>query len=617
MQYAKVVLGLPIDGPFDYIIPADLENKIKPGSRVIIPFGNQKAIGYVVDISSKTKIKKIKNIISCLDEIPIINMNLLNLAKKVSEYYCASWGLAIETQIPLALRRGKKIILGPDKQKEANAPLTENKITLVHCLDSKNKWQNVYLPEIKTALENKKTVIVLFADIIAVSKAQNIIKDKFKSSNITVLLRNHPDELNKWIQIKNGDAEIIIGTRSALFAPLNNLGLIIVDDESAYGYKQDQVPHYNTRESAMMRAELEGAKLILASAFPSLESINLAKKKKIDYRFIPFKDPYPEIKIIDMKGLPVLSARKNIILSKYLENSILENINSKSKVLILINRTGFATMASCLSCGATLKCPRCNTNLVFHYKENILRCHYCNHKITPPKFCPTCKTGYIRYSGAGTEKIESEIARIFPQSKVKLLEYKEGLNLDNADIYISTQSIIKNTDLNFGLIAVLSIDNTLNHPDLRGAEKAFEILIGLTNMTDKKIIIQTSLPEHHIFKALLNKNPDIFYNKELKQRNELKFPPFKHLAVVKLRGIYQDKVEIASKQLFENLKEKSTNSVEIISVNRGWPEKVRGNYYWQILLKSGSAQTIVKFLKTNLTKFKHSGIIVTVDIDPV
>jgi len=622
MQYAKVVLGLPIEGPFDYIIPSDLENRIKPGSRVIIPFGNQKAIGFVIGISAKSKIKKLKYIISCLDKIPVINEKLIELAKKISEYYCTSFGMAIETQVPLVLRRGKKIELDelgvrPQLALSGVRPQGYQEVKLVHCLDVKKRWEKIYLPEIKAALEEKKEVIFLFSDLVAVKKAEKIIKDNFPGKNTLVLLRNQTNELNNWIQIKNNKADIVIGTRSAIFAPMNNLGLIIIDDEAAYGYKQDQAPHYNTREAAMMRAEIEKIKLILSSPAPSLESLQLAKKKKIGYEFIPFKNQYPEIKIIDMKGLPVLSSRRNIILSKYLENSIQENLNAKTKILILINRLGFATLASCLSCGAILKCPRCNTNLVFHYKENILSCHYCNHKIPPPKFCPTCNTGYIRYSGAGTEKIESEIARIFPQAKVKLLEYKESQNLDEADIYISTQSIIKDTDLNFGLIAALSIDNTLNHPDLRSAEKAFDILIGLVGLTDKRIIIQTSLPQHHIFKALLKKDIDVFYNKEIKQRKELKFPPFKHLAIVKLRGIYPDKVEITAKQFFDNLKERSKGSVEILSVNPWWPQKLRGNYYWQILLKASSAKNITKLLKTNLTKFKHSGIIVTVDIDPI
>lgn len=615
MQYAKIIFGLPIEGPFDYSIPKELIGKLKIGSRVLVPFGNQKAIGFLVGFSSKTSIKNIKSIIATPDELPLINLNLLTLAKNISEYYCSSWGQAIETEIPLALRKGKRVTFLKNSNPEIKTFSQET--TLVHCLESKSRWQKSYLPKIKSTLENKKSAIILLADLIAVNKAENLIRENFSDKKIIVLLRNQANELNKWLEIKNSGIDIVIGTRSSLFAPLDDLGLIIIDNEESYGYKQDQVPHYHAREVAFMRGNLENAEIILGSASPSLESMQLVRGKKIKYEFIYSDQGYPEIKIIDMKGLPILSLRRNIILSKYLESAIFQNLNSKGKTLILLNRRGFATMASCASCGAILKCPRCNINLVFHYKDNNLGCHHCNYKISPPKICPGCNTGYIRYAGAGIEKIESEISRIFPQAKVKHLEHQEGANLADADIFIATEGIIKNPGLEFDLVTALSIDNTLNHPDLHSAQHAFNISIGLIGLTRKKLVIQTSLPEHHAFKALIDKNFNLFYDLELAQRKQLGFPPFKHLALIKLRGKYPDKLEMTAKELFDNLLNKKAKSVKVMSLNRPWPEKLRGNYYWQILLKTDSPKKLTKFLKTNLNKFKHSGIIVTVDVDPV
>ena len=263
-----------------------------------------------------------------------------------------------------------------------------------------------------------------------------------------------------------------------------------------------------------------------------------------------------------------------------------------------------------------LKCPRCNINLVYYFKDNILNCHYCNFKMQPPTVCPNCNSGYIRYAGLGTEKIESELSRLFPQAIIKRLDNSKHLDINSADIFISATSIIKETEYYFDLIAVLSIDNSLNRIDFRAAEKAFGLLIGLLRLTDKKIVIQTRLLKHHCFNSLVDKDVSIFYTEELKQRKQLGFPPYKHLAIVKLRAKKEEKVGEASNILFNKLKKYKTKDINIVSVNPGQPSKLRGNFYWQILIKSDNPRKISRFLKIHLKDFSHSGIIVTVDVDP-
>ncbi len=625
MLYAKVVLGLPIEGPFDYIVPEGMRGKIIAGCRVIVSFGRGKKVGYVVKITAKTDIKNLKSISRVIDEIPVLNKNMLLLTKKLSEYYCCSWGEAIETALPQGLRRGRAIELKglPGDVK----PLDSPSISLIHSLDINDKWPKLYFSQIKDTLDKNKSVIILLTDIPSVFKAEKIIKANFNCP-IAVLYRNQPDELKTWLGVKQGRFNIVIGTRSSIFAPLNNLGLVIIENEQAYGYKQDQMPHYHAREVGFMRVNIEKAKLILGSVMPSLESFNLAKKGKIEYKFIPRGQGLPEIKVCDMKGLPVVSARKNIILSKYLADSIFQVVNSvdtvnsgvlqkKGKVLLFLDRLGFATAAFCFNCGMVLKCERCSVNLVFYYKENTLRCHHCNFKMSPPKICPNCSAGYIRYSGAGTEKIESELSRIFPQARVKQLNIIDNFNIDEAEIFISTQAIIKEIGVKFDLIGVLGIDNSLNHMDFRAGEKACDILFGLIGLTDKKIIIQTSLPRHFVFTAFMNNNARLFYDEELKQRRELNFPPYSRLAIIKLRGRKEDKVESNSKALFDNLNKKNDLAIEFLSVNPSYPLKLRGNFCWQILVRSTSAVKISRFLKTHLKNFPHSGIIITVDVDPV
>jgi primosomal protein N' (replication factor Y) len=422
--------------------------------------------------------------------------------------------------------------------------------------------------------------------------------------------------LEEWVKIKEGKADVIIATRSGIFAPVNNLGLIIIDEEQNDVYKQEQVPHYNCREVAFMRVRLQKAKLILGSAQPSLESFYLARKNKIKYIFIPRTRAFPEIKIADTHYLYRGPKQKNIILSKYLEDSIISTLNSKGKILLFLNRKGFATFASCRYCGMVLKCPRCNINLVYYFKDSILKCHYCNFKMQPPTICPNCNSGYIRYAGLGTEKIESELSRLFPQAVIKRLDNSKHLDINAVDIFISATSIIKETQYRFDLTGVLSVDNSLNRIDFRAAEKAFGLLIGLLRLTDKKIVIQTRLLKHHCFNSLVDKDVSIFYTEELKQRKQLGFPPYKHLAIVKLRTKKEERAQVASNILFNKLKKYKTKDINIVSVNPGQPSKLRGNFYWQILIKSDNPREISRFLKIHLKDFSHSGIIVTVDVDP-
>lgn len=614
MLYAKVVFGLPVEGPFDYIIPDSLDKKIKTGCRIIVPFGSRKRLGYVVRLAKKSGIKNIKSILQALDEVPVLNKNMLLLTKRISDYFCCSWGEAIETALPAALRKGKAIAVkkGFKAFKNNHKP----KATLVCGMDIKHRWANIYLDKVREALDNRKSVIILLPDMNTALKIEKIIRSNFNTS-IAAVYRNQPGELKEWIALKEGRVNILIGTRSNIFAPLDNLGLIIIDEEESFVYKQDQVPHYNTREVGFMRSHIDRAALILGSSSPSLESMYLARKNRIEYKLIPRSKKSPEIRTIDMKGLPLFSAKKNIILSKYLEESITHALNTNGKILIFLNRRGFATIAACFSCGTILKCERCNINLVFHYKENSLRCHYCNFRMAPPKICPHCDSGYIRYGGMGTEKIESELSRLFPQSRIRQLDGCDDANIQDAEIFISTQSVIKERELNFDLIAVLSIDNSLNRADLRAGEKAFDILAGLVGLSDKKIVIQTNLPQHHLFKALMNKDMNLFYDQELKQRKELGFPPYRHLALVKLRGKDQERVKSASLSLFEKLKKCNDKSVEVMSLNPGYPSKLRANFYWQVLIRARSPLRISKFLKTHLSDFSRSGIIVTVDVDPL
>ena len=410
----------------------------------------------------------------------------------------------------------------------------------------------------------------------------------------------------------------MVGTRSSIFSPVNNLGLVIIDQEEDQVYKQEQVPHYHAREVALMRAEIEDAKVILASHSVSLQSFYLAQKNKLEYEYIAPKRSLPEVKVIDLRRASYAERKSKSLFSKFLADAIYAVLEQKGKSLILINRRGFATSASCHNCGVSLKCPACNINLVYHFEEDKLKCHHCAFKMDLPNICPSCNAGYIKYSGIGTEKVESELSRTFPQAAIRILEEGKGpAVLPEADILISTGSVIKRGDLNFDLIGVMVIDNLLNRVDFRASEKTFSLLTGLFNLTSKRIIIQSANAGHYCFQALIKNDPRIFLTEELKQRRQLGLPPYKHMISVKLRGRSMEKVKEAALGLSERLGKIKSQGFKILSLNCGQPAKLRGNFYYQILIRASRLQQACRLLKLRLKEGNFSGIIVTVDVDPV
>jgi len=620
MLYAQIVLGIPVEGPFDYIVPGLMREKIYNGSRVWVNFSGRKKVGFVVGLKHKTSIKKLKEVSAVIDDYPIVDREALLLTKKLSEYYCCSWGEAIETALPEGIRKGKK--LTSVKEGGLRAGNTDKKysakqdVTLVYDLGGVLRWR-IYLERLKESLNAGESSIILLPDKGAVLNAKELIQ-KEMDARVSILYRSAPRELEEWLSIKRGEVDIVIGMRSSVFAPLVNLGLIIMDEEQDSVYKQDQVPHYHARQAALMRISIENAKLILGSTSPSLESLFLVKKNRAEYVLLPSTRIHPGIRIVDTKAEYLRHKPKNVFLSKYLEDAIAQQLSSSGKTLLFLNRKGFATFVSCNNCQAVLRCPRCNVNLVFHFKEGILNCHYCNFKMDSPKICPNCNSGYIKFSGSGTEKIESELTRIFPQARIKAIEPGSIFDAQGADIFVSTSLVTKKTGHNFDLICVLGIDNSLNRADLRSSEKVFSSLMGLLKLTGKKLVIETGFPEHHVFRALLKNDAFIFYDKELKERKELNFPPYKHLALVKLRSRIETKANEISHALFKRLNAKNDKrGINILSVNPGQPPKLRGSFYWQLLIRSNNPKKITGFLKKQLKAFRHSGIIITVDVDPL
>jgi primosomal protein N' (replication factor Y) len=454
MEFADIVINRPIKGPFTYSIPESLKEDIEIGSVVEVSFGNKVVIGYVVGFSDKCDIEKIKPVNSIIDKTLSIDSKMLELTRWISDYYYSSWGEAISAAIPSVVKKGasgkrqrkekhneeeeeiefidgtNKHLAPNEEQRQALDSIINlmdsriHKVFLLHGVTGSGKTE-VYLQSIAHALELGLSSIILVPEISLTP--QTVARFKARFGDKIAILHSRlvgSKRISEWQRISSGAAQIVIGARSAIFAPVKNLGLVVVDEEHETSYKQEDVPRYNARDVAIKRAELSSAIVILGSATPSLESFYAAKNGKftlielserVDSRLLP------EVDIVDMRE-EMTRAKKIPIFSQKLKEWIEKDIVEKKQVILFLNRRGFSTFISCRKCGYVIKCKRCSVSLIYHFDKKKLACHHCGFNMEPPEICPECNEAYLKYWGLGTEKVESELHRIFPAARIARMD---------------------------------------------------------------------------------------------------------------------------------------------------------------------------------------------------
>lgn len=515
--------------------------------------------------------------------------------------------------------------------------ITQNKfgVFLLHDIagDLRNEF---YIQAISHAKDLGKSSIVLVPKVSLIPQILERLNEKFKD-DCAIFHSQLPERQGfyEWKRIRDGIAKIVVGVRSSILSPVENLGLIIVDEEQESSYKQESAPRYNARDIAIMRAKLNNSTLILGSTAPSLESYYNVKKKKFKLICLGPKDEVlkPEVKVVDMRQEPPL--RKKLF-SKVLENEINETLKRDEQAILFLNRRGFSTSVNCGKCGLILKCPNCNIVLSFHFDSRKLICHYCNYTATPPEVCPNCQGAYLRYYGRGTQKLESEAARIFPTAKIGRLDVDAISNKANFEkiasdfkekklnLIIGTQIIAKTIEFSkVGLVGVISVDPMLNLPDFRAGEKTFSILTQLINKAKKelfpgRVIIQTYAPNNYAILTASHGDYEKFYTQEIKFRRQLQFPPVTHIVSITLRGKKEEKVKNAAQILAKRIKKSGNKKIVLFGPAPAVLSKVRGNFRWNIILKAKRAEEIYATLRPIFKKFKKpSGVIIAVDVDPV
>lgn len=627
-----IPISIALNEVFDYLLPQDCQSPIEVGCRVVVPFRNFSVMGYVIRLKNSSPYeKKLKTILRNLDSQPALNLELFDLADMLRKRYFCSLADAIHTVMPSGLKNSRKplgefpkeihndglvLSLSPQEQesltrKELREPLV---LVLVHDITEKEKWR-IYSALIKQALIQKKSVIFLVPDHQKISRALGYLDIGIKSSILSSNVKTS-DSINTWMTIKNSDFSFVIGTRSAVFAPVNNLGLIIIDEEDHFAYRQDQVPHYRTAQVAFERTKRHSASLVLGSFTPSLETIAWIKSDNGQYLRLGEINKNAIIKLIDMRQERGFKARDRII-SGILEHRIADCLERKVKMLIFANKKGFSTFLYCKKCKTIQTCPRCSTSLVYNFKDKSVCCPKCPYTQKAIDLCPACRSAYVKYFGYGIEKVESELLRLFPSAKIA--PYAAG-KVAAYDIMLATQGLLEDASWDqfaFDTVAVLSCEQMLGHVDFRSTEKTFAKLIRLLFLAKIEFLIQSRVLENNALICLQRRDIDAFYQNELKQRQEFDLPPATEIAALIVRSGKQNKALEGAQEIFRTLKKKAARQpgIQIFEPSASMPLKVRGNYRYQILIKYKQLEPVSKALRFVLEKRSHN-LIVTFDPTP-
>lgn len=661
-EYAEIAVGLPVRKPFHYRVPRELKDRVGIGKRVWVPFGNRRLVGYIVGFIDRAEVAEVKPILSVIDEEgPVLDSRLLELTKWIADYYHSSWGEAIEAAVPGPLKKGRikaiprrplpEDIYEPTRnfkptaeQDAALKPIVEsldgrkNDVYLLHGITGSGKTE-IYLQAIEHALKLGRSAIVLVPEISLTPQALERFKSRYGS--IVAVLHSRlleSERFLEWKKLKDGLARIAVGARSAIFAPVRDLGLIVIDEEHETSYKQDDAPRYNARDVAIMRAKLSESAVILGSATPSIESYYKAVLG--EYKLLRLTErienrKLPKVEVIDLRQ-ETLDTKKVAIFSRILEHAVAETLKRRGQVMLFLNRRGFSTFINCKKCGYVVKCKYCNVALIYHFDTKKLNCHYCNYQVPPPAMCPKCKSEDVRYLGIGTQKVESEAARLFPGASIGRMDTdatakrgSHGRILDDfrahkLDILIGTQMIAKGHDFpRVMLVGVVSADTALNLPDFRASERTFNLITQVAGRAGRgaepgKVIVQTYSPEHYAIKRSITHDYAGFYSEEIDFRRELNYPPFIHVVEIKLRGKNEERVIKAAHDLSGDLNAVKDKTVDLVGPAPEFISKIKGQFRWNMILKGQSPRDICGLIDGSIGRLKsRSGLIITVDVDPI
>jgi primosomal protein N' (replication factor Y) len=791
---------VPLDRAFTYSLPETLRHRVKPGCRLLVPFGSRKLTGIVLRTHAEAPEGTVRDALRLLDPAPVLGPEMLSLGRWIASYYCAPLGEVLRTMVPLAseLRHGKvysltdkgrdalrQLTLGaehsqdpavelmrllewrslstaylakknpdaarliPGLQKkgflaledieaqrdpfrapashlrvESLAPPPEGKYKkaereLLAYLDLHpgshnlkdleapirnageaarslarrgllslktelspvstqfvrpphvlNAHQQQAFDQIRAAIESRQFRSFLLQGVTGSGKTEvylNAIDATLATGRGALMLVpeialtpamagqffhrfgdrvailhsafGDAERAEQWRRVRSGAAGVVVGTRSGVFAPVENLGLIVVDEEHDQSYKQEETPRYNGRDVAIVRAQAAGACVILGSATPSLESRYNASREKYTLLVLPERierRPMPEVELVDMRT-EFLETRKQATFSRRLLEEIRARLDNGEQTMLLLNRRGFSSFVACRSCGERIQCANCAVTLTYHRRDRRLLCHYCNYAERVPSHCPKCHSEHIYFLGIGSERVEEELHREFPAARVARMDrdtvtgkraYEtilNGFREGSYDILVGTQMIAKGHDIhNVTLVGVISADVGLGMPDFRAAERTFQLLTQVAGRAGRgdlpgEVLVQTINPDHYAVRFAAAQDYAQFYEKELHFRRLMRYPPFSALANVLVRSENQeDALRLAGE--LGMLLTPPPDQLKILGPAEAPVPRLKNEYRYQLLIKAASRKALKESLDT-LRRFaldrKWPATALVIDVDPL
>lgn len=714
-----------LNRPFSYVYKGD--KPVDVGYRVLVPFANQRLVGYVTKCEEINKSIKsleqeygftINEISDVIDEKPLLNKELIELANDVADYYMSPLISVLQTMLPTSLKPSSSSLKGPkiaydvylhlekddeigltpkqielvrllakngdvlkrDIKKESiikkliesghislkkveksrlNIPeykkekakklteeqqqailsilTTDKQVTLLQGVTGSGKTE-VYLSLSESVLKQGKNVLMLVPEISLTPVMVEYFQRRFNGKVAILHSELTPAEkYDEYRRIARGECRVVVGVRSAIFAPLDNIGLIILDEEHVESYKQDSMPYYHAREVAIMRAKHFGCKVLLGSATPSLES--KARALKGVYHYVTMlnrinKQELPKTRIIDLsKGYNL--TRESYMFSKQLMDEIYGVLERKEQAILLINRRGFSGYITCRSCGHILMCPNCNIALTYHCDDNLLKCHHCGHVEMAVDTCPECGSKYLSHNGFGTERIVDEVHKLFPNARVLRLDSDVGEVRNNiqktleafanqeADILVGTQMIAKGHDFpNVTLVGVVLADIGLSLPSFRSTERAFELItqaVGRSGRSSKvgQAIIQTYNPTHYAIQLAAKQDYESFYKKEMSVRKVSQYPPYTYLTSLELSGKNEETVIDVATQIVEDMLKENFENTSILGPVSPFIAHENSTYHRLILVKYKNSDKIKPYVERLISQLKHnSSVNLKINVDP-
>ena len=797
--YCDVSLPVPMDQPFTYALPETLRHRVRPGSRVLVPFGPRRLTGVVVNCHDQPPARATREASRLVDAEPVLDAELLALGRWIAGYYCAPLGEVLRGMLPLAgdVRWGKVWSLtdsGRDAARqllldsEPDDPATEvlrllerrpltaaylarafpladktirslerrgfvvaNQIAAardpfrapagglrvalggapgranlsvaerelqaflelypgshnlkelenlvrnagpaaralarkgVVSLESEpialrfspastprrlNPAQQGAFDQIRRALDDRRFHAFLLHGVTGSGKTEvylNAIEAVLRQGRSALLLvpeialtpamagqflARFPDRVailhsaftdversEEWRRIRSGAASVVVGTRSGVFAPVRNLGLIVVDEEHDGSYKQEETPRYHGRDVAVVRAHDAGACVLLGSATPSLESRYNGESGKYTLLELPARieeRPMPTVELIDMRQ-EFLETRKQVTFSRKLTAALAERLANHEQTIILLNRRGFSSFVACRACGERVECVNCSVTLTFHKRDRRLLCHYCGYAQRPPSACPKCSSDHIYFLGLGSERAEEELHRDFPAARIARLDRDtatggrrfetilNGFRKGDYDILVGTQMIAKGHDIpNVTLVGVISADMGLGVPDFRAAERTFQLLTQVAGRAGRGsvpgiVLIQTIQPDHYAIRLAAAQDYAAFYEKELAFRRALHYPPFSAMANVLVRGEKKE-VALGMSTSLARLFTPPPDRLRVLGPAEAPVARLRNEYRYQFLVKAASRKALSELLQ-RVRRFaqehKWGATALMIDVDPL